>query len=135
VPLGLLGRFLVEKSGNQAGKLSLKLAGSIYIVDCIRMFGLEQELQELSTLGRLQALVARNVFDAETAEHIQAAFESLVFLRLRNEIALVDAGNKPSHFFAPDTLPKNEQNLLRAAFLAVRKLQEATKRHFGRTAL
>ncbi len=135
VPLGLLGRFLVEKSGDQAGKLSLKLAGSIYVVDCIRMFCLEHEMQELGTLDRLKALVAHNVFDADTAEHIQAAFEALVFLRLRNEIALVDAGKKPSHFFDPQTLPKNEQNLLRASFQAVRKLQEATKRHFGRTVL
>ncbi len=135
VPLGLLGRFLVEKSGDHAGKLSLKLAGSIYVVDCIRMFCLEHEMQELGTLDRLKDLVARNVFDAETAEHIQAAFEALVFLRLRNEIAQVDAGKKPSHFFDPCTLPKNEQNLLRASFQAVRKLQEATKRHFGRTVL
>jgi CBS domain-containing protein len=135
VPLGLLGRFLVEKSGDHAGKLSLKLAGSIYIVDCIRMFCLEHERQELGTLDRLKALVDCNVFDAETAENIQAAFEALVFLRLRNEIALVDAGKKPSHFFDPHTLPKNEQNLLRASFQAVRKLQEATKRHFGRTVL
>jgi CBS domain-containing protein len=75
------------------------------------------------------------VFDQETAEHIQAAFEALVFLRLRNEIALIDAGKKPSHYFDPYVLPKNEQALLRASFNAVRKLQEATKRHFGRTVL
>jgi len=135
VPLGLLGRFLVEKSGDHTGEISLKLAGSIYVVDCIRMFCLEHELQELDTLDRLKALVARNVFDQETAEHIQAAFEALVFLRLRNEIALIDAGKKPSHYFDPYSLPKNEQTLLRASFQAVRKLQEATKRHFGRTVL
>jgi len=135
VPLGLLGRFLVEKREGHAGELSLKLAGSIYVVDCIRMFCLEHELQELATLDRLKALVARNVFDQETAEHIQAAFEALVFLRLRNEIALIDAGKNPSHYFDPYALPKNEQALLRASFNAVRKLQEATKRHFGRTVL
>lgn len=135
VPLGLLGRFLVEKSGNHAGELSLKLAGSIYVVDCIRMFCLEHELQELDTLDRLKALVARNVFDQETAEHIQAAFEALVFLRLRNEISLIDAGKKASHYLDPYALPKTEQTLLRASFHAVRKLQEATKRHFGRTVL
>ncbi|MEZ4599904.1 MAG: putative nucleotidyltransferase substrate binding domain-containing protein [Syntrophotaleaceae bacterium] len=135
VPLGLLGRFLVEKSGPQAGKLSLKLAGSIYLVDCIRMFCLEQELQELETLKRLKALVARSVFATETAEHIEAAFEALVFLRLRNEIAQVDAGKSPNHFIDPQALSKNEQSLLRASFQAVRELQEATKRHFGRTVL
>ena len=36
VPLGLLGRFVIEKSGEHENELSLKLGGSIYIVDCIR---------------------------------------------------------------------------------------------------
>ncbi len=133
VPVGLLGRFLVEKSGEHKGELSVKQGGSVYIVDCIRMFALEKELSELTTLDRLKALVERNVFSAETAEHIRAAFEALIFLRLRNEISRIDAGLEPSHFLDPTTLTRNEQDLLRESFHAVSKLQDATKRHFART--
>ena len=133
VPVGLLGRFLVEKSGPHKGELSVKQGGSIYIVDCIRMFALEKELHEITTLDRLKALVERNVFSAETAEHIRAAFEALIFLRLRNEIAQIEAGGEPGHFLDPATLTRNEQDLLRESFHAVSKLQDATKRHFART--
>lgn len=133
VPLGLLGRFLVEKSGEHKGQLSLKQGGSVYIVDCIRMFTLERELNQLTTLDRLKALVERNVFAPETAEHIRAAFEALSFLRLRNEIELIEQGKEPDHFLDPHALSKNEQDLLKEAFHAVSKLQEATKRHFART--
>ncbi len=133
VPVGLLGRFLPEKSGEHKGQLSLKQGGSIYIVDCIRMFALEKGLHELTTLDRLKALVKRNVFSPETAEHIRAAFEALTFLRLRNEISHVEAGQAPSHYLNPYDLSKTEQDLLKEAFHAVNKLQEATKRHFGRT--
>ncbi len=133
VPVGLLGRFILDKSGDHKGQLSLKQGGSIYIVDCIRMFALEKELNESTTLERLKALVDRNVFAPETAEHIRAALEALTFLRLRNEIALADQGKKPSHCLDPYALSKNEQDLLKEAFHAVNKLQEATKRHFGRT--
>ncbi|PLX82529.1 MAG: cyclic nucleotide-binding protein [Desulfuromonas sp.] len=133
VPVGLLGRFILEKSGDNKGELSLKQGGSIYIVDCIRMFALEKERSELTTMERLKALVQLNVFDQETAEHIRAAFEALSFLRLRNEIALIDAGRTPTHHLDPYTLSKNEQDLLKEAFHAVSKLQDATKRHFGRT--
>jgi CBS domain-containing protein len=133
VPVGLLGRFLVEKSGDHKGELSVKQGGSVYIVDCIRMFALEKELQELTTLDRLKALVEHNVFSAETAEHIRAAFEALTFLRLRNEINRIDTGSEPSHFLDPATLTRNEQDLLRESFHAVSKLQDATKRHFSRT--
>jgi len=133
VPIGLLGRFLVEKSGEHKGELSLKQGGSIYIVDCIRMFALENELQEITTHERLKALVTRNVFSPETAEHIRAAFEALTFLRLRNEIERLEAGREPSHYLDPNRLTKNEQDLLRESLHAVSKLQDATKRHFART--
>ncbi|MEJ2201415.1 MAG: putative nucleotidyltransferase substrate binding domain-containing protein [Desulfuromonadaceae bacterium] len=113
--------------------MSTKQGGSIYIVDCIRMFALEKKLHELSTLARLKALVEHNVFSEETAEHIRAAFEALTFLRLRNEIALIEAGKNPSHYLNPHQLSKTEQDLLKEAFHAVSKLQEATKRHFART--
>jgi CBS domain-containing protein len=133
VPVGLLGRFIVEKGEEHKGELSLKQGGSVYIVDCIRMFALEKELQAITTQDRLKGLVERNVFASETAEHIRAAFEALSFLRLRNEIRLIEQGKEPSHFLDPYALSKNEQDLLREAFAAVNKLQDAAKRHFSRT--
>lgn len=132
-PIGLMGRFLVEKEGEQAGLLSLKNGGSIFIVDCVRMFCLELERSELPTLERLKVLVEHNVFDAETAEHVRAAFEALVYLRLRNEIALVDSDREPSHYLDPQALPKNEQQLLKGALHAVKKLQDSARRHFAKT--
>ena len=133
VPVGLLGRFVLDKSGEHAGELSLKQGGSVYIVDCIRMFALEKGLNQITTLERLKALVERHVFAAGTAEHIRAAFEALTFLRLRNEIALVEQGKEPSPYLAPGTLSKNEQDMLRESFDAVSKLQDAARRHFSRT--
>ena len=133
VPLGMLGRFILDKSGEHAGELSLKLGGSIYIVDCIRIFALEKGVEEGSTLGRLSALVECNVFSADTVEHIRAAFEALTFLRLRRELALLASGLPPSHYLDPNTLCKTEQELLREAFQAVSKLQDSTKRYFSRT--
>ncbi len=129
-PIGLLGRFITEKSGERKGTLSLKQGGSISIVDCIRMFALEKGLQETTTLDRIDALVQRRVFETDTAEHIKAAFEALTFLRLRNEIQLLEAGRAPSHCLDPNRLSRSEQELLKESFHAVSKLQDATKRHF-----
>jgi len=133
VPLGLLGRFVLDKSGEHEGELSLKLGGSIYIVDCIRTFALAKGVQDANTLRRLNALVDCNVFSAATAEHIRAAFEALSFLRLRHEITQLEAGRPPAHHIDPNTLSKTEQDLLREAFQAVSKLQDSTKHYFSRT--
>ncbi|MDH3998413.1 MAG: DUF294 nucleotidyltransferase-like domain-containing protein [Desulfuromonadales bacterium] len=132
VPLGILGRFLLQKEGEHEGELSLKYGGCIYIVDCVRMFALERGIQEVSTLARLKILVERNVFAVETAEHIRAAFEALIFLRLRQEIGQLEQGEQPSHFLNPFSLSKSEQDLLKEALQAVSKMQDATKRHFSR---
>lgn len=133
VPIGLLGRFLLEKEGEHKGQLSVKQGGSIFIVDCIRMFALEKELTQTSTLARLAALTDQKVFEIETAEHIKAAFEALTFLRLRHEISLLEQGQTGSHYLDPYQLTRGEQELLKESFNAVSKLQDATKRHFTKS--
>jgi len=130
-PLNLLGRFVVEKSGEHKGKLSLKQAGSVFIIDCIRMFLLEQGIDATTTVDRLEELVRLGIFNQETAEHLKAALASFTFLRLRHEIALIDQGRPPSHYIDPYALSKNEQDLLKEAFRAAAKLQDSTRRHFG----
>lgn len=133
VPLGLFGGFALDRGGEHAGKLSLKLGGIIYIVDCVRIFALDKGIEATGTLERLQALVDRNIFTTDTADHVRAAFEALTFLRLRQEIALLDAGLSTSHHVDPGTLSKSDQELLRDALQAVSKLQDAAKRYFSRT--
>lgn len=130
-PIGLLGRFVVEKGGEHKGQLSLKQAGSVFIVDCVRMFLLEQGVDATTTVERLDELVKLNVLNQETSEHLKAALEAFIFLRLRHEISLISQGKEPSHYIDPYSLSKNEQDLLREAFRASAKLQDSAKRHFG----
>ena len=130
-PVGLLGRFLVEKEGEHKGELSLKQAGSVFIVDCVRMFMLEKGIFEATTVQRLDELVSLNVFNHETAEHIKAALEVFIFFRLRQEISLIERGVSPSHYINPHTLTKNEQDLLQESFRTAGKLQDSVRRHFS----
>lgn len=134
VPLNLLNRFVLEKSGEHRGEISLKQGGLVYLVDCIRIFALERHLPVTRTLDRLSGLERLNVFDHETAEHVRAAFEALIYLRLRNELARLDAGESPSSYLNPLSLAKTERELLKEALQAVSKLQDATRRHFSRSA-
>ncbi|MEA3362831.1 MAG: putative nucleotidyltransferase substrate binding domain-containing protein [Thermodesulfobacteriota bacterium] len=132
VPLSLIGRFSLEREKKHKGQLSIKQAGSIFIVDCVRMFLLEQQVEATTTTERLDQLVKLKVFNPETAEHIKAAFEAFTFLRLRNEISLIDQGKFPSHYLDPYALTKMEQDLLKEAFRVASKLQDSTKRHFSK---
>jgi CBS domain-containing protein len=130
-PLGILGRFILDKSEEHKGEVSLKLAGSIFIVDCIRMFLLEQGVDATTTVERIDALTKLDVLNLETAEHLKAALEAFTFLRLRREIELLDQGKEPSHYIDPYLLTKNEQEILKEAFKVAGKLQDSARRHFG----
>ena len=48
------------------------------------MFALEAGLHCIPTLKRLAALVEREVLATDTAEHLEASFEALNYLRLRH---------------------------------------------------
>ncbi len=135
LPLGLMGRFVTEKSGEHKGEVSLKQAGSIFIVDCIRIFLLEKGVDATTTIERLEKLVELGVFNPETADHIHAALEAFTFLRLRNEIELAQQGEEPSHYLDPTRLSRVEQDLLREAFRVAGKVQDSAKRHFGQGAV
>ncbi|MFA6686580.1 MAG: putative nucleotidyltransferase substrate binding domain-containing protein, partial [Desulfuromonas sp.] len=123
---------ITEKKEPDTGTLSLKKGGLIYIVDCIRMFSLEREIRALSTLERLDSLTGERVFSVETAEQIRVAFETLSFMRVRNEIKLLKEGKDPSSNIDPNALSKGEQELLRNSFQTVSKLQSTTRNHFGK---
>ncbi|WP_365889362.1 putative nucleotidyltransferase substrate binding domain-containing protein, partial [Desulfuromonas sp.] len=49
------------EGGEHKGLLSLKQAGSVFIVDCIRMFMLEKGFDATTTIERLAELVKLNV--------------------------------------------------------------------------
>ena len=130
-PINLMGRFVLEKEGDHKGMLSLKQAGSVFIVDCVRMFLLEQGIHATTTLERLDELVRLKVFNQETAENLKAALEVFIFFRLRLEISLIEQGRPPSHYLDPYSLSRSEQDLLLEAFRNAGKLQDSARRHFS----
>ncbi|MGD9808412.1 MAG: putative nucleotidyltransferase substrate binding domain-containing protein [Deferribacterales bacterium] len=132
VPIGLLGRFVTHSGKEHKGELSLKENGSIFIVDCVRMFMLEQSIHAITTIDRLDKLEELSVFNKATVEHVKAAFESFTYLRLQNEIKLIEDGEKPSHFLNPDELTDEEAQLLKEAFKVASKLQDSTRKHFSK---
>ncbi len=98
------------------------------------MFVLQQGgIHAYTTLDRLDRLRDLNLFNKATVEHIKAAFETFTYLRLRNEIKLIDKGGEfPSHFLDPKELTDDEAAILKEAFKVANKLQDSTRRHFSK---
>lgn len=129
VPLTILGGFVTEKGGPHKNELNLKETAR-HIVNCARIFAVKYGLGETSTLGRLRLLVERGILPEEDGEYVQAAFETLMMLRLRENLKKIRQGKEADNYLNPYRLSRTEQMLLKDALLAIIRLQKLTSKHF-----
>lgn len=130
VPLGLFKQFITNKSKEHRNELNLKRDACVHMVDCIRLFAIREGIAETSTIGRLKELTEKGVFPRDDAEFWEAAYETLMNFRTRENLRKASLGLEPDNFINPYKLSKREQNVLREAFLAVSRLQSFTGSYF-----
>ncbi|HET9489908.1 MAG TPA: DUF294 nucleotidyltransferase-like domain-containing protein [Methylomirabilota bacterium] len=122
-PLGLFGRFKCQRSNGRRG-VNVKLGGMLLLNNALRAYAIELGLDETNTIERLEAAarVGRCFTEGETDE-IRAAYETIFRLRLRHQLAQLDAGQEPDNFLDPYALGRADQRRLRDAFRAIHHLQ------------
>ncbi|MEW5762990.1 MAG: DUF294 nucleotidyltransferase-like domain-containing protein [Bacillota bacterium] len=131
VPLSFLGGFITEKAGPHKNEIDLKVAGAVHIVNCVRIFAVAYGIAEPSTFGRLDELVAAGVLARDDAEFIAAAYETIMFFRIRENVRKLARGQKPDNYINPHNLSRREQALLKDAFSVIGRLQKITAAQFG----
>ncbi|MCL6635562.1 MAG: CBS domain-containing protein [Peptococcaceae bacterium] len=130
IPLSLWGNFITERSGPHRGEINLKNAACNHIVNCLRIFSIKHNVFETSTLGRLAALVKMGVIPEEDGEFLEAAYKTLMDLRLRENLRKVREGRAPDNYVNPHRLSRREQGLLKSAFQSIARLQKLTSAQF-----
>ncbi len=131
VPLSLFGGFITEKSGPHKNELNLKTAASVHIVNCIRLFALKYGITATSTLERLRLLVEAGGIPPEEAEFIEAAYETILMLRIRENLKKMSRGAEPDNYINPQALSKREQEILKDSLSVIPRLQKLTSSQFG----
>jgi CBS domain-containing protein len=121
-PLGLFGRFLLERQDGRLG-IDVKLNGMLPLVNALRVYALDVGAAETNSLERLVAAARAGFFGDDEVEEIREAYETLFSLRLRHQLARVGAGQVPDNFLDPRGLARGEQRRLKEAFRAIRRLQ------------
>lgn len=129
VPLGLLGHWRTEK-GRHQGEINLKNSVCVHLVDCVRVYSLRAGITKTATLERLAHLGQEGVFSADDVELWQAAFETLMTIRIRENLKKVNRGQEPDNFVNPYHLSRRERSMLRDAMAAVARLQRLTETAF-----
>ncbi|MHB8158195.1 MAG: DUF294 nucleotidyltransferase-like domain-containing protein [Desulfocucumaceae bacterium] len=126
VPVNIWGGFSTEKSGPHKDEINLKTSSSVHIVNSIRIFALKNGISETNTFKRLAELIKSGGLKSDEAGFVEAAYETLMMLRIRENLKKVKRGEKADNYIKPANLNKQEQEILKGAFTAVSRLQKLT---------
>jgi PAS domain S-box-containing protein len=129
-----LGNLYLGGDGEHAGEIDLKDA-TMPIVSFARLYALRHAIDEAGTLARLNALVDAGHMQANSRDEIALAFDFLMQLRLRNQLALLDAGQPASNRIHPSRLGHIEQEMLKQAFAQISALQKKVGYDFAGAAV
>ena len=130
LPVGFLGRFVVEKAPPHAGQLDIKKGGLFPIVHGVRSLALERAIRETNTIGRIQTLASEGSFTDSFAADLIEAFDFMSMLRLRAQLARAQTGTATDNYVAPASLSKLERGLLLASLKVVEELRKSLRYHF-----
>ena len=126
VPVSIFRGFVTEKSGPHKDQLNIKTSACVHIVNCIRIFALKNGISEANTFNRIDELRKNNGLSSDDADFVEAAYETLMMLRMRENLNKVTKGEKADNYINPSKLSKKEREMLKGAFAAVTNLQKLT---------
>lgn len=119
-PLGFFKNFVVEKGGEHKDELDLYLKGIEPLVDCVRIFAIEKEIDNLSTIGRLKEIQKRKAL--RHADEIERALDYLYGLLIHNQLLQAEKGLPPDSFVNPDGLSSFARKTLKESFQLIESL-------------
>ncbi len=129
-PLGMFGRFQVEKKGDQRGKLDLKKGGVFALTRGISLIALESGITGGTTWSKLERLNHLHVVSDHDLETLSDAFTFLVKMRLNKQLIAISSGRPVDNFVDPMVLMDRERDHLRAAFKGVDTLLHILKSRY-----
>jgi CBS domain-containing protein len=127
MPIGFFKNFIVEKTGKYKDWLNIKLYGLVPLITCIKILSLQQGLMETNTLERIEGLTEKGVISPDHKEALDQAFETLLTLKIQNNLIDINQGNEFGNYVNPADLSLRQTQLLKEAFRAVFQLQKKTK--------
>lgn len=118
-PLGMFGRLLVEKKGEQRGKLDLKKGGLFALTRGVSLIALEAGIMGGTTWSKLERLHHLQMVSGHDLEVIQDAFTFLIKMRLTKQLIALSSGRVVDNFVDPMVLMDRERDQLREALRGV----------------
>ena len=130
-PIGFFRNFIVAGKGNHKHKLDLKKTMN-FAVDFARFYALEHGISETNTIARMTALQDLGVVDAAELEELKQGYNYMMGLRLHHQLDNLErAEAEPGNYIDPYKLNDLDQEILKAVFKLLGRLQRKLRVRFG----
>ena len=129
-PLGFFKQFVLERNGEHAHALDLKLRGVVPIIDIARIYALANGITAVSTVERLARAGETGMLTERDARALADAYEYIAHLRLNHQGAQLVRGERPDNYLHPESVSDLTRHQLRDAFAAVNSAQAALRMKF-----
>jgi CBS domain-containing protein len=126
-PLGFFKDFVLEKDGRQRYSLNLKRRGTAPMVDVIRVHALAEGSLSQNSFDRLEDLTGSPLLPDGKKEELSDALEYLSMIRIRQQVAALEAGEEADNTVEPETLSSKERRGLKEAFQVLSSAQKFLK--------
>lgn len=124
VPLNFLHHIVVDRQGDFAGTIDLKVQAATLFVDAARVLGLAGGSGARNTADRLRQAAAARVIEPDEAESWAKAFYSIEKLRLKSQHASELRGEAMHNHVNPRSLDEGERHALLDALDQAKALQK-----------
>ncbi|MFC6519507.1 putative nucleotidyltransferase substrate binding domain-containing protein [Undibacterium arcticum] len=122
-PLGMLRKFVVEKGGQFAGTIDLKLNGATLFVDAARIYGLACGTRANNTADRLRLAAKSHRLHPSDVDQWINAFYFIQMLRLKNQHRNYTSFTEMHNHVDPNQLEAADRHALLDALRQARTLQ------------
>lgn len=123
--VGFFQQFLPETHGSHAGSIDIKQSGFLPYVNAVRLLALKENVEEASTLSRIEALSQIPKYATEL-QGFRSDFEKLLHYRLLHHKKMTESYDD-IHYLDVKELNKNERKDLKRILKDGQKLQDYTQ--------
>ncbi|UMZ73764.1 DUF294 nucleotidyltransferase-like domain-containing protein [Natranaerofaba carboxydovora] len=123
-------RIKAKKDREYGRYIDLKESACVQIVDSIKVFALREGIIETNTHERLSQLEEKNVFNKDQAKFIQAAYETFMMYRLKENVEKKERREVPNNYLSLKDLSVWETNNLKDSLSTVDKLLNLATKSF-----
>ena len=130
-PTGFLRDLVVRRKGEHVGRLDVKHGGIVIIGNLARVHAVRAGVSAKGTLDRLEGAAAAGAIEPDHARELAEAFRFLWDVRLRHQVAQVQAAQPPDDFMDPSDLGSVTRRGLKEAFRVIARAQRGLSSELG----